>query len=111
MKKGYTILHNKLLQQQIAAEQERVSIYNSLPVDIRGTLDDMAFGIAQKENLEPFKVKQKMVNKVNMLHEERAIYLVENLAILIEKSTQQNEEISDKNVQKDFVTFLINLYY
>jgi hypothetical protein len=71
----------------------------------------MAFGIAQKEGLEAFMVKQKMVSKVNMLPEEKAIYLVENMAILIHKSTQEGEEISDQNVTQEFVSFLINLYY
>jgi hypothetical protein len=111
LEKGNIILHNQLLQQQIANEKERTSIYNSLPIDIRTTLDDMAFGIAQKDNLEPFMVKQRMVSKVNMLLDEKAIFLVENMAILIEKSVQQNEQIDDKNVTKDFLTFLVNLYY
>jgi len=71
----------------------------------------MAFGIAQKENHEPFVVKQRMVSKVNMLLEEKAIYLVENMAILIEKSTQYDETIDDKNVSQEFLSFLISLYY
>lgn len=71
----------------------------------------MAYGIAMKENLEPFIIKQRMVSKLNMLHEEKAIYLVENMSILIHKSTQESEEISDKNVSKEFVSFLINLFY
>ncbi len=71
----------------------------------------MAYGIAIKENLEPFIIKQRMVSKLNMLHEERAHYLIENMAILIHKSTQESEEISDKNVSKEFVSFLINLFY
>jgi len=82
-----------------------------LPLDIRSTLDEMAFGISQKENVDAFIVKQRMVSKVNMLLEEKAIYLVENMAILIEKSVQQNETIDDKNVTKEFLTFLVNLYY
>jgi hypothetical protein len=71
----------------------------------------MAYGIAIKESLEPFIIKQRMVSKLNMLHEEKAIYLIENMSILIHKSTQQNEEIGDKNVSKEFVSFLINLFY
>ncbi|MDX9742539.1 MAG: hypothetical protein RBT59_01835 [Arcobacteraceae bacterium] len=64
-----------------------------------------------KENLEPFIIKQRMVSKLNMLHEEKAHYLIENMAILIHKSTQESEEISDKNVSKEFVSFMINLFY
>lgn len=75
------------------------------------TLDDMAYGIAIKEKLDPFMVKQRMVSKLNMLPDEKALYLVENLAILIEKSVHQNETIDDKNVTKEFITFLISLYY
>ena len=71
----------------------------------------MAYGIAIKENLEPFIVKQRMVSKLNMLHQEKAIYLIENMSILIHKSTQESEEISDKNVSKEFVSFMINLFY
>ena len=71
----------------------------------------MAYGIAMKENLEPFIIKQRMVSKLNMLHEEKAHYLLENMSILIHKSTQESEEISDKNVSKEFVSFMINLFY
>jgi hypothetical protein len=71
----------------------------------------MAYGIAIKENLEPFIIKQRMVSKLNMLHEEKAHYLIENMAILIHKSTQESEEISDKNVSKEFISFMINLFY
>jgi hypothetical protein len=109
--KGNIILHNQLLQQQIATEKEKRSIYNSLTADISSTLDDIAFGISQKENLDAFMVKQRMVSKINMLREEHALYLVENMAILIDKSTQKKETIDDKNVSKEFLTFLINLYY
>ena len=41
----------------------------------------MAYGIAMKENLEPFIIKQRMVSKLNMLHEEKAHYLLENMSI------------------------------
>jgi hypothetical protein len=109
--KGLVILNNHFLQQQIATEQDRNSIYNSLPVDIRTTLDDMSYGIAIKENLEPFIVKQRMVSKLNMLPNDKAIYLVENMAQLIYMSVQENQTIDDKNVQKQFLDFLISLYY
>lgn len=46
-----------------------------------------------------------------MLHEQKAHYLIENMAILIHKSTQENEEISDKNVSQEFVSFMISLFY
>lgn len=71
----------------------------------------MAYGIAIKENLEPFIIKQRMVSKLNMLREEKAHYLIENMAILIHKSTQDQEEISDKNVSKEFISFMISLFY
>ena len=80
-------------------------------MDIRTTLDDMAFGIAQKENLEAFMVKQRMVSKLNMLPDEKAIYLVENMAKLIHMSVQENQTIDDQKVQKEFLDFLISLYY
>jgi hypothetical protein len=71
----------------------------------------MAYGIAQKENLEPFMVKQRMVSKLNMLPEDKVVYLLENMAILIQKSVQDNETIDDKSVTKEFISFLISLYY
>ena len=71
----------------------------------------MAFGISQSENLDAFMVKQRMVSKVNMLREEKAIFLIENMAILIEKSIQRHETIDDKNVSKEFLSFLVSLYY
>ena len=71
----------------------------------------MAYGIAIKENLEPFMVKQRMVSKLNMLQGEKMVYLLENMSILIQKSVQDNEIIDDKSVTKDFVSFLISLFY
>ncbi len=82
-----------------------------MPVDIIGTLDSMAYGIATKEGLEPMAVKTKMVNNINRLPQKEAEYLVANMAILIDKSTQQNETIDDKNTEKNFISFLIRLYY
>jgi len=82
-----------------------------MPVDIRGTLDDMSFGISQKENIDAFIIKQRLVSKINMLAEQDAHYLVSQMAILIDKSLNQGEEINDKNVDKDFVTFLLRLFY
>ena len=75
------------------------------------TLDDMAFGISQKENLDSFIVKQRMVSKINLLHDADAQYLVGQMAILIKISLHDEEEINDKNVDKDFVSFLLRLFY
>jgi len=71
----------------------------------------MAYGISIKEGLDSFIVKQRMVSKINMLREEDAYYLVSQLAILIDLSLNKNEDIDDKNVDKNFVTFLISLFY
>jgi len=75
------------------------------------TLDDMAFGIAQKERLEPFDVKQTMVANINKLAPKDVEYLQTQLMLLIDKSVNQGETIDDTNVDKDFVSFLIRLYY
>jgi hypothetical protein len=82
-----------------------------LPVDIRGTLDDMAYGIAQQENLDSMIVKNKLVDNINKLTQDKAEYLVSNMAILIHKSLHDGEVIDDKNTQKEFISFLISLYY
>ncbi len=82
-----------------------------MPIDIVGTLDSMAHGIAIKEGFNPMDIKTQMVNNINKLTQKDAEYLVSNMAVLIDKSTQQNETIDDKNTQKEFITFLINLFY
>ena len=64
-----------------------------------------------KEDLDPMTVKTKMVNNINKLPQKEAEYLVGNMAILIDKSTQQQQTIDDKNTQKEFISFLIRLYY
>ena len=71
----------------------------------------MAYKLAIKDGLDTMEVKTKMVNNINKLSQDRALFLVENMAILIDKSTQQGEKIDDKNTQRDFITFLISLYY
>ena len=76
-----------------------------------GTLDSMAFGIATKEGLEVMVVKDKMVNNINKLSQEKGEYLVSNMAILIDKSVNSGETIDDKNTQKEFISFLVSLYY
>jgi len=88
-----------------------MSIYNALTPDIRGTLDDMAYGISVKEELDSFIVKQRMVSKVNMLNDQDSLYLVSQMAILIDISVNKGDDIDDKNVDKDFVTFLLRLFY
>jgi len=71
----------------------------------------MAFGIAQKEQLDAYEVKQKLVTNVNKLSAEDVKYLELELENLIHKSVQDNETIDDNNVEKNFITFLIRLYY
>jgi len=71
----------------------------------------MAYGISIKENIDAFIIKQRLVSKINMLPEQEAHYLIEQLAILIDKSLNQGEQIDDKNVDKNFVTFLLRLFY
>lgn len=71
----------------------------------------MAFGIAQKEELDSYEVKQKLVENVNKLSSEDVKYLELQLETLIHRSVQDNETIDDNNVEKNFITFLIRLYY
>jgi len=71
----------------------------------------MAFGIAQKEELDSYELKQKLVQNINMLSAEDLNYLQTQMEMLIQKSVHENEEIDDKNVDKNFVSFLIKLYY
>ncbi len=71
----------------------------------------MAFGISKEENLDSLIVKQNMVNKINMLSDREGLYLVEQMSILIDVSVNQGENIDDKNVHKDFITFLLRLFY
>ena len=107
------MLHEKLLQQQLAASEQKTSqpVFNTLPPHIITTLDNMAYGIAQKEEIDSFEVKQRLVANINNLSEQDVSYLVNQMTILIEKSVHENETIDDKTVEKDFVTFLIRLFY
>ena len=71
----------------------------------------MAFGIAQKEDTDAYDIKQKLVANINKLSPADLEYLTTQISMLIEKSVHENEEISDQNVDKNFVSFLIRLYY
>ena len=102
---------NSFINKQINQLQEMDSIYNTLPIDIRTTLDTMALGIAKKEHLDVMQVKNTMVNKINQLNKEEVFYLITNMSDLIQKSTQQDQIINDKTVSKDFISFLIRLYF
>ena len=104
------MLHQQLLQQQLLQESNK-SLFNELPPHIISTLDNMAFGIAQKEDTDSFDVKQKLVANINKLSPKDIDYLTNQMSILLDKSINNEETISDKNVEKDFITFLIRLYY
>ena len=71
----------------------------------------MAFGISVKEDMDAYDIKQTLVANINKLSPQDLDYLVTQMSMLIEKSVHENEEISDKNVDKNFVSFLIKLYY
>jgi hypothetical protein len=71
----------------------------------------MAYGIAQKEELDSYEVKKKLVSNVNKLAPQDLNYLVTQMSLLIDKSVNQNEDIDDNTVEKDFISFLIKLYY
>lgn len=71
----------------------------------------MAFGISQKEGLQSYEVKQKMVKAVDSLSPTDLDYLVEQMSLLIDKSVHNEETIDENNVDKNFISFLIRLYY
>ena len=71
----------------------------------------MALGIANKENFNVMEVKKRMVDKINNLSDQEAYYLISNMATLIHKSTQENKKIDANEIKKDFVSFLVRLYY
>ncbi|MEA3554063.1 MAG: hypothetical protein U9R39_06660 [Campylobacterota bacterium] len=104
------MLHQQLLQQQLSQESNK-SLFNDLPQHIMSTLDNMAFSIAQKENTDSFEVKQKLVTNINNLSPNDIDYLINQMSILIDKSVNNEETINDENVEKEFISFLIRLYY
>ena len=104
------MLHQQLLQQQLSSQSNK-SQFNELPSHIMSTLDNMAYGIAQKENMDSFIIKQKLVANINKLTPSDIDYLSTQMSILIDKSVHEEETISDENVEKNFITFLIRLYY
>lgn len=71
----------------------------------------MAFGIAQKEGLDSYDIKQKLVKNINTLAPRDVIYLEEQMALLINKSVHEEENIDEATVEKNFISFLIRLYY
>jgi len=71
----------------------------------------MAFGIAQKEEVDSYGVKQKLVTNINKLSPHDIEYLISQMEMLIQKSSEENETIDDKVVDKNFISFLIRLYY
>lgn len=105
------MLHEQLLQQQLSSHKTQEPVFNTLPIHIISTLDNMAFGIAQKEGLDSFTVKTKMVENINKLAPADVEYLKNQLSELIQRSVQENETITDDNVDKNFISFLIRLYY
>ena len=104
------MLHQQLLQQQLLQESNR-SLFDDLPQHIISTLDNMAYGIAQKEGMDSFDVKQKLVKNINKLTKNDVDYLIAQVSILIDRSVNNGEAITDENVEKDFISFLIKLYY
>lgn len=104
------MLHQQLLQQQLSQESNK-SLFNDLPQHIMSTLDNMAFSIAQKENTDSFEVKQKLVTNINNLSPNDIDYLINQMSILIDKSVNNEETNNDENVEKEFISFLIRLYY
>ncbi|MBD3841171.1 MAG: hypothetical protein IE909_04690 [Campylobacterales bacterium] len=87
------------------------SNYDKIPIHIATTLDEMAFGISQKESLDSYEVKQKMVNNLNKLSIPDFNYLVDQMGRLIDRSVNNDETIDENSVEKDFISFLIKLYY
>jgi len=71
----------------------------------------MSYGISVKEGLDAFDVKQKLVSNINKLSPADIVYLEEQLSLLIDKSVHKEETIDESNVDKNFITFLIRLYY
>ena len=71
----------------------------------------MSYGIAVKEGFDSFEVKQKLVANINKLSPHDIEYLIQQLSLLIDKSVHQEETIDESNVDKDFISFLIRLFY
>jgi hypothetical protein len=71
----------------------------------------MAYGISLEENLDSMDVKNKMVKNINQLSQNKAEFLVASMSILIDKSINDGETITDQNTKREFISFLISLYY
>ncbi|MEA2049758.1 MAG: hypothetical protein U9O56_03405 [Campylobacterota bacterium] len=71
----------------------------------------MSYGISVKENLDSFTVKQKLVENINKLSPSDVAYLEEQMFYLIDKSVHKEETIDESNVDRNFITFLIRLFY
>jgi len=76
--------------------------------------DKRTFMLAARAEFSQFiiaDVKQKLVGNINKLSPADLEYMLNQLEMLISKSVHDNETIDDKNVDKNFITFLIRLYY
>jgi len=71
----------------------------------------MAYGISVKEDLDSYEVKQTMVKNIDRLSPQDMEYLIEQMSILIDKSVHNEESIDENSVERDFISFLIRLYY
>ena len=71
----------------------------------------MAFGIAEKEEKDAYEIKNILVENVNKLSSTELQYLEDQMNMLVHKSVHEKESIDDNNVEKDFISFLIRLYY
>jgi len=74
-------------------------------------MDNMAVGIGKKEERDSYEIKSNLVENINKLSSTDFKYLEDQMNMLVHKSVHEEETIDDKNVEKDFITFLIRLYY
>ena len=74
-------------------------------------MDNMAVGIGKKEERDSYEIKSNLVENINKLSSTDFKYLEDQMNMLVHKSVHEKETIDDQNVEKDFITFLIRLYY
>lgn len=85
--------------------------YNSLPLVLQTTLNNIIHGLAQKEeDYTASQFKENFVRNLGNLTQDQLNYFVGNMMTLIaiSDSAPQDEKL---DVDKNFISFLIKLFY
>ncbi len=84
-----------------------------MPYTLINTLDSMVYMLVQKDNtININDTKNNLVTNINKLSAQELNNFVNQMAIFIDKSQQSSDgKLGEGEVQKEFISFLIKLFY